>query len=81
MGDYVTFAAQGGIAGHLEVADRVTFGARVGVIASIKEPGGTWFGYPAKLFKESRREAMFIKRIPGLIDRMKKLEEKLTKEG
>jgi len=81
LGNYVTFAAQSGIAGHLEVADRVTFGARSGVIASIKEPGGTWFGYPAKLLKESRREAMRIKRIPGLIDRVKKLEEKLTKEG
>jgi len=81
LGDYVTVAAQSGFSGHLKVADRVTLGARVGVISSIEEPGGTWFGYPAKPFKESRRESMWIKKLPGILKRVKQLEEKVDKEG
>jgi len=74
IGDYVTLAAQCGIAGHLFIADRVTFGARSGVIASIREPGGTYFGYPARPFKEDRREAMRLKQLGRLFRRVKALE-------
>lgn len=74
IGDYVTLAAQCGIAGHLVVADRVTCGGRSGVIASIKEPGGTYLGYPARPFKEDRREAMRIKQLGSLFRRVKALE-------
>ncbi|MEM1441534.1 MAG: UDP-3-O-(3-hydroxymyristoyl)glucosamine N-acyltransferase [Verrucomicrobiota bacterium] len=75
IGNYVTLAAQCGIAGHLSIADRVTCGGRTGVIASITEPGGTYFGYPAKPLKENRRESMRIKQLGSLFKRVKKLEE------
>jgi UDP-3-O-[3-hydroxymyristoyl] glucosamine N-acyltransferase len=74
IGDYVTLAAQSGVAGHLVIADRVTCGGRSGVIASIREPGGTYFGYPARPFKEDRREAMRIKKLGSLFRRVKALE-------
>lgn len=74
IGDYVTLAAQSGVAGHLVIADRVTFGGRSGVIASVREPGGTYFGYPARPFKEDRREAMRIKQLGSLFRRVKALE-------
>ena len=74
IGDYVTLAAQSGVAGHLVIADRVTFGGRSGVIASVREPGGTYFGYPARPFKENRREAMRIKQLGSLFRRVKALE-------
>jgi len=74
IGDYVTLAAQCGVAGHLVIADRVTFGGRSGVIASVREPGGTYFGYPARPFKENRREAMRIKQLGSLFRRVKALE-------
>lgn len=77
IGDYVTLAAQTGVAGHIRIADRVTCGGRSGVIASIDEPGGTYFGYPAKPLKESRRESMWLKQLGGLIKRVKALEKKL----
>ncbi|MEX2579057.1 MAG: UDP-3-O-(3-hydroxymyristoyl)glucosamine N-acyltransferase [Verrucomicrobiales bacterium] len=77
IGDYVTLAAQSGVAGHLEIADRVVCGARSGVIASITEPGGTYFGYPAKPLKENRRDSMRLKQLGGLIRRVKKLESRL----
>lgn len=75
IGDYVTLAAQCGIAGHLTIADKVTCGGRSGVIASISDPGGTYFGYPAKPLKENRRESMHLKQLGGLLKRVKKLEE------
>jgi UDP-3-O-[3-hydroxymyristoyl] glucosamine N-acyltransferase len=81
IGDYVTFAAQSGVAGHLVIADRVTFGGRSGVIASVKEPGGIYFGYPARPFKEDRREAMRIKQLGSLFRRVKALESGATIES
>ena len=77
IGNYVTFAAQCGVAGHLEIADQVTCGGRSGVIQSITEPGGTYFGYPARPLKEDRRESMRIKQLGGLLKRVKAIEKKI----
>jgi UDP-3-O-[3-hydroxymyristoyl] glucosamine N-acyltransferase len=77
IGDYVVLAAQSGVAGHLTIADRVTLGGRSGVISSIDEPGGTYFGYPARPFKEDRREAMRVKQLGNLMKRVKDLEARL----
>ncbi len=74
IGDYVVLAAQCGVAGHLTIADRVTLGGRSGVIASIDEPGGTYFGYPARPLKEDRRDAMRVKQLGNLLSRVKALE-------
>jgi UDP-3-O-[3-hydroxymyristoyl] glucosamine N-acyltransferase len=65
------------VAGHLDIADHVTFGGRSGVIQSIAEPGGTYFGYPARPLKEDRRERMRIKQLGGLLKRVKTLEKKI----
>ena len=77
LGDYVTLAARVGIAGHIEIADRVTVGGKSGVIASITEPGGTWFGYPAKPMKETLRTRMHMKQLGGLLKRVKQLEKSM----
>lgn len=79
IGNYVTLAAQTGVAGHLTIADQTTCGGRSGVISSITEPGGTYFGYPAKPMKENLRESMRVKQIGGLMKRVKALETKLSK--
>jgi UDP-3-O-[3-hydroxymyristoyl] glucosamine N-acyltransferase len=77
IGDYVVMAAQSGVAGHLTIADRVTLGGRSGAISSIEEPGGTYFGFPARPFKEDRREAMRVKQLGNLMKRVKDLEARL----
>lgn len=77
IGDYVVLAAQCGVAGHLTIADRVTLGGRSGVIASISEPGGTYFGYPARPLKEDRRDAMRVKQLGNLLNRVKALEAEI----
>lgn len=74
IGDYVTLAARVGIAGHLTIGAGAVLAGRAGVIADVK-PGEKMFGYPAKPFKESMRQSMFIKRLGGLFARVKKLEE------
>jgi len=79
IGNYVTLAAQCGVAGHLTIADQTTCGGRSGVISSIEEPGGTYFGYPARPLKEDRRQSMRIKQLGGLLNRVKALENKLGK--
>lgn len=79
IGDYVVIAAQCGVAGHLTLADRVTLGGRSGVISSIDEPGGTYFGYPARPLKEERRDAMRVKQLGNLLKRVKDLEARLGK--
>lgn len=78
IGDYVVLAAQCGVAGHLSIADRVTLGGRSGVIASIEEPGGTYFGYPARPLKDDRRDAMRVKQLGGLLSRVKALEAEVS---
>ena len=80
IGDYVTLAAQTGVAGHLKIADKVICGGRSGVISSIDEPGGKWFGYPAKPMKDTLRDSMRIKQLPRMLDRIKALE-KAAKES
>jgi len=81
IGNYVTLAAQCGIAGHIQIADQTTCGGRSGVISSITEPGGTYFGYPAKPLKENRRESMRLKKFGGLMKRVKELEKKIAEES
>ncbi len=77
IGNYVTLAAQCGVAGHLSLADQTTFGGRSGIISSVNEPGGTYFGYPARPLKEDRRQSMRIKQLGNLMSRVKALEAKL----
>lgn len=77
IGNYVTLAARVGVAGHIEIADQVTVGGKSGVIASITEPGGTYFGYPAKPMKETLRSKMQMKRLGSLFNRVKELEKKM----
>ncbi len=77
LGNYVTLAARVGVAGHIEIADQTTVGGKSGVIASIKEPGGTYFGYPAKPMKDTLRARKNLKQLGSLIKRVKELEKKL----
>jgi UDP-3-O-[3-hydroxymyristoyl] glucosamine N-acyltransferase len=81
IGDYVVIAAQSGVAGHLTIADRVTLGGRSGVISSIDEPGGTYFGYPARTLKEDRRDSMRVKQLGNLLRRVKDLEARIGRSG
>lgn len=76
LGDYVTMGGQVGVAGHLEIASRVLVLARSGVTKSLHEPGA-YTGYPARPLMEGRKILAYPARVPELLERIKKLEQRL----
>lgn len=83
IGDYVTVAAQVGFAGHLEIGSFSVFIARSGVTKSV--PGGTpdkpafYSGFPSGPASLMRKEMVYPRKVPGILKRLKALEEKLGK--
>ncbi len=77
LGDYVTMGGQVGVAGHLEIASRVILLAKSGVTKSIREPGA-YTGYPARPLMEGRKILTYPARVPELLERVKKLEQRLA---
>jgi UDP-3-O-[3-hydroxymyristoyl] glucosamine N-acyltransferase len=78
--DYVTAAAQVGIAGHVVVGAKALLTARTGVTASI--PGGeTYAGKPAQTLREEMKSQALMRRLPKLISRVKALEERLDESN
>ncbi len=76
LGDHVTIGGQVGVAGHLEIASRVLLLARSGVTKSLREPGA-YTGYPARPLMEGRKMLTYPGRVPELLERIKKLEQRL----
>ena len=71
--DYVTVAAQVGIAGHVTVGAKAILTARTGVTTSI--PGGeTYSGKPALPIREDTKLQAHVRRLPNLLARVKALE-------
>lgn len=77
LGDYVTMGGQVGVAGHLEIASRVILLAKSGVTKSIREPGA-YTGYPARPLMEGRKVLTYPARVPELLERVRKLEQRLA---
>lgn len=73
LGDGVVVAAQAGVAGHVKIGDGAVLTARTGVTASI-EGAQTYSGMPARPLKEQQRVKAQIRRLPKLVERVKKLE-------
>lgn len=74
--DYVTVAAQSGIAGHVVVGERAILSARCGVTTSI-EGGAIYSGKPALPIKEDIKIQAHVRRLPKMLDRIKRLEAAL----
>ncbi len=73
IGDYVTVAAQCGIVGHVTVGDNAVLAARTGVTSSL--PGDVVYsGKPALSIKEDTKLQAHVRRLPNLLERVKKLE-------
>lgn len=74
IGKRCMIAGQAGIVGHLVICDDVIIGASVGVAKSITQPG-VYTGYRAKPMRDALKDDVYLKEIPKLKDRIKKLEE------
>lgn len=72
--DGVIVAAQAGISGHLEIASGVIVTGQSGVSKSLSVPG-PYMGFHAQPMRETLRILAATRRLPELIERLRKLEE------
>ena len=77
LGKNVMVGGQVGFAGHLEVADKTVIYAQSGIPKSIKEPGKTYFGYPAKERGMAMRIEAVIRSLPELALEVRKLQQRV----
>jgi UDP-3-O-[3-hydroxymyristoyl] glucosamine N-acyltransferase len=66
-----------GLTGHLEIGDGVRVGAQSGVHKSIPA-GKTVFGSPARDNMITKRIEAALTRLPELLKRVRKIEQKLS---
>lgn len=75
VGNGVVLAGQVGLTGHIEIGDGAQVGAQSGVSKSIP-PGKRVFGYPARDIMETARIEAALVRLPELLKRVRRLEDK-----
>lgn len=75
-GNRVTMAGMSASGGHLHIADNVTLAGQTGVNANI-ETAGTYKGYPPRPLREALKIDVLIGKLPEIVARIKKLEDKL----
>jgi len=74
IGDYCTFAGQAGVAGHVKIGSKAMIAGKAGVTTNL-EGGQVYSGFPAVPVMEDRKARAMARRLPKLIERIKKLEE------
>ncbi|MEI6560449.1 MAG: UDP-3-O-(3-hydroxymyristoyl)glucosamine N-acyltransferase [Verrucomicrobiota bacterium] len=79
IGNYVTLAGQVGVAGHIEIGDQAVVGAQGGVSKDLA-PKQMYWGTPAGPIREQKELTAYINRLPKLVERVKRLEERLPGE-
>lgn len=78
LGKGVALGGQVGVVGHIELGDGVQVGAKSGVHHSVP-PQQTVSGYPARPQQEWVRIMGHLPKLPEIYQRLKKLEQQLTK--
>jgi UDP-3-O-[3-hydroxymyristoyl] glucosamine N-acyltransferase len=73
LGDHVVLAGQAGVTGHLKIASGVQVEAQSGVLKSVLQKA-TLAGFPARPAGEFYRALAAARRLPELIERVKRLE-------
>lgn len=78
VGNNVTLAGQVGVSGHINIGDNVVVGAKSGVSGNV-ESNQILSGYPLVDHREDLKIKVSLKKLPELLRRVKKVEEKLDK--
>ncbi|MBV9774543.1 MAG: UDP-3-O-(3-hydroxymyristoyl)glucosamine N-acyltransferase [Gemmatimonadetes bacterium] len=76
VGDYAVLGGQAGVQGHIRIGARAKVGGQAGVIADIPD-GATVSGYPARPHREALRAQAAFFRLPELMDKIRRLEQKV----
>jgi UDP-3-O-[3-hydroxymyristoyl] glucosamine N-acyltransferase len=80
IGKNCIIAGQAGIVGHIQLADKMTIAAQSGVTKSFVKEGETILGSPAYEISDYRRSYAIFRKLPDLVNRVKKLEDKYLKD-
>jgi len=77
VGSRVVLGGQAGIVGHLEVGDGARVGAQSGVTKSVPA-NETVSGYPAMNHDRARKLNAHLRRLPGIVDELKRLQARVV---
>jgi UDP-3-O-[3-hydroxymyristoyl] glucosamine N-acyltransferase len=77
IGENCMLGGQVGISGHIIIANKTKVGAQTGIPNSIKDEGRTLMGSPALDYTQHMRSMTVFKKLPILLSRIEKIEEKL----
>jgi UDP-3-O-[3-hydroxymyristoyl] glucosamine N-acyltransferase len=80
VGDGAVLGGQVGIAGHLTIGSGAKLAGQAGVISDVPA-GATFSGYPARPHREALRAQAATFKLPDVLRRLKRLEEKLVGRG
>ena len=78
LGKYVTLAGQVGTVGHIEIGDGAILAAKASGVSKDVPAKEVWFGYPAVPLSEAKEQIALTRRLPKLVERVKKLEAELA---
>ena len=73
IGDEVTIWGQVGITSAITIGDKATISAKAGVSKSL-EGGKSYFGIPADDFRTKYKEIAAIRKIPEILETLKKIQ-------
>lgn len=80
IGDYVTIAAQAGVAGHVTIGGKAVLAGRTGATTNL-EGGIVYSGMPALPMTEDTKIKAHTRRLPKLLERLKRIEKRLPPEN
>jgi len=78
VGKFVRIGGQVGTVGHITIGDGAVLAAQSGINREVPK-GGFVFGYPAQPHKEAMKMHANVRRLPYLIERIRKLEAQIEK--
>ena len=78
IGERVVAGGQVAIADHVTICDDVVLAGRTGLMSDLSEPG-EYFGVPPTPIKQALRLLALQRKLPEMLDRIKKLEAELEK--
>lgn len=81
IGRNCRIAGQSGFIGHVHIADGTTVQAQAGVAQNVEEPNTIICGYPAFGYRDFIKSHAVFKRLPELDKKIKRMEDRLNKEG
>jgi len=77
VGAYSQLGGQVGVIGHVKIAPGSRIQAQSGVAGDIKEPNRKWYGYPSVDYYRYLRSFAIFKRLPEILLRLRKIEDRI----